>query len=146
MFWLSPRTRESPQPLFQKQYERSTVNLVSAPVHAGPGARPASFTVSTRSFPRVKRPGSGADYPRPPSAEVKESAKLHFYSPSRSSRQVTRWNLPFTFTLVMSFLTVCLPAIDSFATGLCAARSAAVSLTCTPMQALRSRLAPFLGL
>jgi hypothetical protein len=29
------------------------------------------------TFPRVKRPGCGVDYPRPSSAEVKERVELH---------------------------------------------------------------------
>jgi hypothetical protein len=33
-------------------------------------AYPASCTMGTGSFPGVKRPGIGADHPRPPSAEV----------------------------------------------------------------------------
>jgi hypothetical protein len=35
----------------------------SAPIHTGPGAHPASYTVGTRSFPGVKRPGHGVDHP-----------------------------------------------------------------------------------
>jgi hypothetical protein len=35
----------------------------SAPVQTGPGAHPASCTMSTGSLPRVKRPGHGVDYP-----------------------------------------------------------------------------------
>ena len=31
----------------------------SAPVQTGPGVHPASYTVGTGSFPRVKRPGRG---------------------------------------------------------------------------------------
>jgi hypothetical protein len=44
----------------------------SAPVQAGPGARPASYKMGTRSFMGVKRPGRGLDHPPPSSAEVKE--------------------------------------------------------------------------
>ena len=33
----------------------------SAPVHTGPGAHPASYTMGTGSFPEVKRSGRGAD-------------------------------------------------------------------------------------
>jgi hypothetical protein len=35
----------------------------SAPVQTGPGAHPASYTMATGSFPGVKRPGCGVDYP-----------------------------------------------------------------------------------
>jgi hypothetical protein len=41
-----------------------------AHVQTGPGAHPASCTISTGSFSGVKRPGRGADHPPPPSAEV----------------------------------------------------------------------------
>ena len=34
----------------------------SAPVQTGPGAHPASYTMGTGSFPRVKRPGRGVDH------------------------------------------------------------------------------------
>ena len=53
----------------------------SAPVHTGPGAQPASYTVGTGSFPGVKRPRRGVDHPHPSSAEVKERVSillLHF--------------------------------------------------------------------
>jgi hypothetical protein len=41
-----------------------------AHVQTGPGAHPDSCTMGTGSFPGVKRPGRGADYPPTPSAEV----------------------------------------------------------------------------
>jgi hypothetical protein len=41
-----------------------------AHVQTGPGAHPASCTMGTGSFPRVKRPGRGSVHPPPPSAEV----------------------------------------------------------------------------
>jgi hypothetical protein len=37
----------------------------SAPVQIGPGAHPASYKMSTGSFPGVKRPGRGDDHPPP---------------------------------------------------------------------------------
>jgi hypothetical protein len=43
-----------------------------AHIQTGPGAHPASCTMGTWSFPEVKRPGHGADHPRPSSAEVKK--------------------------------------------------------------------------
>ena len=53
----------------------------SAPVHTGPEAHPAYYTMGTRSFPGVKRPGRGVDHPPPPSsAEVKEIVDLYLYS------------------------------------------------------------------
>jgi hypothetical protein len=35
----------------------------SAPVQTGPEVHPASYTMGTGSFPRVKRPGRGVDHP-----------------------------------------------------------------------------------
>ena len=55
---------------------------LSAPVHNGPGAHPASYTMGTGSFPGVKWQGRGGDNPPTYSAEVKESVQLYFYSPS----------------------------------------------------------------
>ena len=50
-------------------------------VQTGPGAHPSSYTVSTGSFPGVKRPGRGVDHRPPPSAEVKERVDLYLYPP-----------------------------------------------------------------
>jgi len=36
---------------------------LSAPVHPGPGAYPAPYTMGTGSFPGVKRRGRGVDHP-----------------------------------------------------------------------------------
>ena len=44
----------------------------STPVQTGPGARPASYTMGTGSFPGVNWTGRGVDHPPPSSAEVKE--------------------------------------------------------------------------
>ena len=41
----------------------------------------ASYTMGTGSFPEVKRPGRGADYPHPSSAKVKETVELYIYPP-----------------------------------------------------------------
>jgi hypothetical protein len=43
---------------------------LSAPVQTGPGAHPASCTMSTGSFPGIKRPGCGAEPSTPSNAEV----------------------------------------------------------------------------
>ena len=53
----------------------------SAPVQTGPGAHPASYTISTGSFPGVKRPVRGVDHSPPSSAEVTASVELYLYSP-----------------------------------------------------------------
>ena len=47
-----------------------------APVQTGPGAHPASYTMSTLSFQEVKR---GVYHP--PIAEVEERVELYLYSP-----------------------------------------------------------------
>ena len=47
-----------------------------APVQTGPVAHPASCTMGNGSFPGVKRPDRGVDYPIPSSAEVKERVEL----------------------------------------------------------------------
>ena len=51
----------------------------SATVHNFPGAHPASCTMGTGSFPGVKRPGRGVDYPPPYRAEVKERVELYLH-------------------------------------------------------------------
>ena len=57
----------------------------SALVQTSPGAHPASYTMGTRSFTRIKRPGRGTDHPTPSSAGVKERVELHLYFPSGPS-------------------------------------------------------------
>jgi hypothetical protein len=58
--------------------------IFSSLVQTGPRTHPASYTMRTRSFPGVKRPGRGVDNP----PEVKERVELYFYSPSRTSWSV----------------------------------------------------------
>ena len=50
----------------------------SAPIHTGPGAHPASYTVGTGSFPWVKRPGRGFDHPPLSFAKVKGRVELFY--------------------------------------------------------------------
>jgi len=52
----------------------------SAPVQTGPGPHPASYAVSTRSFPMVKQPGRDVDHPPQSSVEVKDRVKVYLYS------------------------------------------------------------------
>ena len=66
----------------------------SAPVQTGPGAHPASYTMSTGSFPGVKWPGLGVDHPPAYSAEVKERVELYLYSTSGPSWPFLGRNLP----------------------------------------------------
>jgi len=68
----------------------------SAYVQTGPGAHPASYTMCTRSFPGVKRPGHGIDHPLPPSAKVKERVELYLYSPLLAFVVCSRVNRTFT--------------------------------------------------
>jgi len=46
------------------------------PSRQAPGTHPASFTVGTRSFPGVKRPGHDVDHTPLSSAEVEGRAEL----------------------------------------------------------------------
>jgi hypothetical protein len=70
----------------------------SASIQTGPWAHPASYTMSTRSFPGVKRPGHGIDHPTQSSAEVKECVEIYCYSTSGPSWPVLGWTLRFAFT------------------------------------------------
>ena len=54
----------------------------SASVQTGPGAYPASCTMGTGSFPRVKRPKRGADHPPPSKFRGHKRVELYLYSPS----------------------------------------------------------------
>jgi len=61
-----------------------------APVQTGPGAHPASYTMGTGSFRRVKRLGRGLGHPPPCSEEVKEKVELYLFSSSGPSLPVLR--------------------------------------------------------
>jgi hypothetical protein len=76
----------------------------SAPVQTGPGAYPASGTMSSGSFTGVKRPGRDADHPLLCSAKVKERVQLCLHSPSGPSWPVNRVN--FTFTTYVCHLVL----------------------------------------
>ena len=67
----------------------------SSPVHTGPGAHPASYTMGTWSFLGVKRPGRGADHPVPPKCRGHERVELYLYSPSGPSWPVIGRALPY---------------------------------------------------
>ena len=64
----------------------------SEPVQTDPGAHPASYTMDTRSFLGVKRPGRGVDHPLPSSADVNERVELYLYFTSGPSVACYRVN------------------------------------------------------
>jgi len=66
----------------------------SAPVHTGPWAHSAFYTLGTGSFRGVKRPGHGVDHAPLSSADVKERVDLYLYSPSGP-----RVNFTFSFAV-----------------------------------------------
>jgi hypothetical protein len=82
----------------------------STPVHTGPWAHPASYTMGTASFPGIKRPGHGV--------EVKERVGLCLYSPSGPSWPVLGWTLPLLLRLevMISFVKYArtIPPLGSF--------------------------------
>jgi hypothetical protein len=69
----------------------------SAPVHTGPEAHTASYTMGTGSFPGLKWSGRGIDLPPPSSVEVKERVELYLHSPSGPLWPVLGGTLTFTF-------------------------------------------------
>jgi hypothetical protein len=79
----------------------------SATVQTGPGAHTASCTMSTESFPGVKRPGRGVDHPPPSSTEVKERVELYLYSPSGLSWPVVGRTLPLLYTRRVDLHILC---------------------------------------
>ena len=64
-------------------------------------------TVSTGSFPGVKRPGRGADYPPPSKRRGHERVELYFYSPSGPSWSVIGRTLPFFLPLPLYEAVAC---------------------------------------
>ena len=71
----------------------------SAPVQAGPGAHPTSYTMRTGAFPGVKRPKRGVDHPPPLTPRLKK--KYSFTSTTPLGLRVLFWGeLYFTFTLL----------------------------------------------
>ena len=73
--------------------------LFYAPVETGPGAHPASYTMGTGSFLRVKRPGRGVDHPPLSNADIKKTVELFLYSPSGPSSPVLGQTLPLPLPL-----------------------------------------------
>jgi len=56
---------------------------LAAPVQTGPGAHPASCTMGTGSFLRVKQLRCGVDHLPPSSTEDKERVELYIHPKSR---------------------------------------------------------------
>ena len=76
---------------------------ISAPVQTGPGAQSASYTMGTRSFLGVKRPGRGVDHPPPSSAEVLRKSRAISLLPIWNFFSCSRMN----FILSLFFLVTC---------------------------------------
>ena len=55
----------------------------------------------SESYPGVKRPGRGANYPPLSSAEGKERVGLYIHSPSGPSWPVIGWTFTFNFTFYL---------------------------------------------
>jgi hypothetical protein len=66
----------------------------STPIHTSSKAHPASYTMGTRSFLRVKGLERGIYHPPPSGTKVKERVDLYLYSRSVPSWQVIGWTLP----------------------------------------------------
>ena len=77
----------------------------SAPVQTGPGVHPASYTIGTGSFPRLKRPGRRVDHPPISGAEVKERVELYLHFTSGPSWPVVGWNLPLSLPFTTEIYT-----------------------------------------
>jgi hypothetical protein len=77
-----------------------------AHAQTGPGAHPASSTMSTGSFPGVKRPGRGADRPPSPSAEVENEYSYNSTPSLGHWWPVIGWPLPLLEYLAPEYLGV----------------------------------------
>jgi len=76
----------------------------SAPLHAGPGAHPASYTMGTGSlFPGVKRPGRDVDHPSHLAPRLRKSRAISLF-PTWIFVACYRVNCTFTFTYMTSYL------------------------------------------
>ena len=108
MLWICTQSDDGPEQLCRysdslwagQSGDRISVGTrFTAPVQTDPGAHPASYTVATRSFPEVERPGRDADSPSPSTAEVKETVELYICSPSGPSWPVVGWTSPLPLPL-----------------------------------------------
>jgi hypothetical protein len=90
---------QSPETIAER-LRQQTFNIEMAPVHSGPGAHPASYTMGTRSFPGVKRLGHGIDHPPPSNAKVEGRVQLHLL-PLWAFLACSRVNITFTFFTFM---------------------------------------------
>jgi hypothetical protein len=69
----------------------------SAPVQTRCGAHPVSYTMGTRSFPGVKRPGRDIYHSPPSSTEGEGRAELYICSHSGPSWPLLGWTWPLHF-------------------------------------------------
>jgi hypothetical protein len=78
-------------------------------VQTGPGAHTTSCSMGTWSFPRVKRPGRGADHPPLPSAEVKNELGYNSALPLDPWWPVIGWTLPSCIYLhIYVYMCICI--------------------------------------
>ena len=109
----------------------------SAPVRTIPEAHPASYTMGTRSFPGVKRPGLGIDHPHPSSAEVKERLELYLCSSSGPSWPCLGWTLPVPYFTVGYQLSRLMKDLNNWRHGLsslfCCVHSHSLTVFCKPV-------------
>jgi hypothetical protein len=87
----APQLKEFHGPGELRQYSNSlwaAVSTARIPVGVRFSAYPASYTMGTGSFPRVKWPGCGVDTPPPSSTVVIERVQLYL-----SSHPVPSWKV-----------------------------------------------------
>jgi hypothetical protein len=75
-------------------------------VQTGPGAHSASFTMGSRPFPGVKRPGRCVDHPLI-NPEIKARVELYLCSSSWFSWPVVGRSLPLPCCMIVKFVTHC---------------------------------------
>ena len=90
----------------------------STSVPTSPGAHPSSYTMSTWSFPGVKRPGRGVDHPPPSSAEVEGRVELYICSPSGPSWPVLGRSLPLPLLRISGVINSLLFNVNTLAADL----------------------------
>jgi hypothetical protein len=87
----------------------------SAHVQTGLGAHPTSFTMGTRSFPGLKRPGRGVDH-LPPSSAMSKKEWSYTYT-HKMSNEIQHWYLEFIAISLHMFRVISVPIIRSTITA-----------------------------